>query len=132
METYNVNTYEPVVKKYNVKRIFYMGGKYNGDCNGLAHWYYMNMNPHTDNINIYIYGDFHQTIPNPYHLTVEYEDNGIRTDKFHMSSDGYGNFYKQELYAGKKKKKKSGSKKKKKSGKKKSDKKKKKSGSKKK
>jgi len=118
METYNVNTYVPAVKKYNVQRIEFMGGKYNGNCDGLAHWYYMNMNTDADNINIYIYGDLHQTIPNPYHLSVEYEDNGMRTGKFHMSPDGYGNFYKQEMTTGSKKKKKKKKKsKKKKSGK---------------
>jgi len=117
MEDYTTFAYVPVEKKYRVQRNKFHGKKYEGNCDGLAQWYYTNMNYNTDNIKIYIFGDLHQTIPNPYHLSVEYEEeNGNRTERYHMIPDGYGNFYKQDLYraALKKKKKKKKSKKKKK------------------
>ena len=105
MEKHSTFAYVPVEKKYSVQRNKFHSKKYEGDCDGLAQWYYTNMNPNTDNIKIYIFGDLHQTFPNPYHLSVEYEEeNGIKTERYHMSSDGYGNFYKQEIMrAGKKK-----------------------------
>ena len=116
MEKYSTFAYVPVEKKYSVQRNLFHGGKYEDNCDGLAQWYYTNMNPNTDNIKIYIFGDLHQTFPNPYHLSVEYEEeNGKRTERYHMTPDGYGNFMKQDFFrAGLKKKKKSKKKSKKK------------------
>ena len=88
MEDYTTFAYVPVEKKYRVQRNKFHGKKYEGNCDGLAQWYYTNMNYNTDNIKIYIFGDLHQTIPNPYHLSVEYEEeNGNRTERYQSEWD---------------------------------------------
>ena len=121
MEEYQVNVYVPVTKDYKVNRLTIRNVKYTGDCSGLAYWYYTN-NPNSNNIIIHIHGGFHQTYPNPEHITVEYEDNGMKTMKYHMSIGLDGFFYHQAL-GGVKKKKSKKKKSKKKSSKKKSSKK---------
>ena len=121
MEDGSVNVYVPTTKHFKVNRINFRGSKYTGDCSGLAFWYYMNINVHCNDLIIYIYGDFHTTIPNPEHITVEFESGGFRTHKYHMSLDINGMFYAQNLMGAKnkegvkKKKKKKTKKKKKKS-----------------
>lgn len=104
MEDGYVNVYVPTTKHFRVNRINFRGSKYTGDCSGLAYWYYMNINVHCNDLIIYIYGDFHTTIPNPQHITVEFESGGIRTQKYHMSVDINGMFYAQNLMGAKKKK----------------------------
>ena len=103
MESYN--TYIYVNRNYIVNRIERFGKIYNDNCEGLAQWYYANINPEALNLIINIYGDFHQTYPNPYHLTVEYENEGESTGKLHMSIDHNGYFYKQNIRGSHKKKK---------------------------
>lgn len=97
MEEYTTSIYLPVEKKFKVTRSKFRGTKYTGPTEGLAQWYYINVDPNADNITINIYGDFHQTYPNPMHLSVEYESSGSTSPKYHMSIDQYGNFYDQQL-----------------------------------
>ena len=98
METHSIVAYIPSKKTYRVQRHKFRGKLYEGNCDGLAQWYYTHVNPTTDNLHIHVFGDVHQTFPNPYHLSVEYEEEtGAKTERYHMSSDGYGNFYKQAL-----------------------------------
>ena len=106
MEEYTRIFYLPVNKNYKVNRISTFGKTYNGDCEGLAQWYYANINQYSDNLIINIYGDFHQTFPNPYHLTVDYDNDGETTGKLHMSIDHNGYFSKLNISAGKNKRKK--------------------------
>jgi hypothetical protein len=106
MEEGSVNVYVPTTKYFKVNRIKFRGSKYTGDCSGLAYWYYMNVNVHCNDLIIHIQGDFHPTFPNPQHITVEFEDGGIRSHKYHMSLDINGMFYAQSLMGAKKKKKK--------------------------
>ena len=125
MEKHQVSVYVPVTKNYSVIRYNMKGGKYNGDCSGLAWWFYTNIDPNTDDIVIHIHGDFHITYLNKEHLSVSYENKGIQSQKYHMSLDMYGNFYAQPLTGigigmMKKSKKKKSTKKKKKKNKKKS------------
>ena len=103
METYS--TYIYVERKYIVNRLEKFGKIYNDTCEGLAQWYYANINQNADNLIINVHGDFHQTYPNPYHLTVEYENEGESTGKLHMSIDHNGYFYKQHIRGASKKKK---------------------------
>lgn len=98
METRRIIAYIPSEKTYRVHRHKFRGRLYEGNCDGLAQWYYTYANPNTDNLTVHIFGDIHQTFPNPFHLSVEYEEeNGTKTNRYHMSSDGYGNFYKQNF-----------------------------------
>tara|TARA_B110000305_G_C19249729_1_gene544132 strand:+ start:84 stop:434 length:351 start_codon:yes stop_codon:yes gene_type:complete len=115
MDEGTVDVYVPTTKYFKVNRLTFRGSKYTGDCSSLAHWYYMNINVYCDNLIIYIHGDFHTTYPNPEHITVEFEDGGIRSQRYHMSVDANGMFYNQNLMGAKKKKKTKKKRKKKKS-----------------
>jgi len=103
METYS--TYIYVERKYIVNKIEKFGGIYNDNCEGLAHWYYANINQNASNLIINIHGNWHQTYPNPYHLTVEYDNEGESTGKLHMSIDHNGYFHKQNIRGASKKRK---------------------------
>jgi hypothetical protein len=97
MEQNIVTIFVPTDKHYTVNRVMFRGGRYTHDASGLAWWYY-NANPYSDNITIHIHGDVHQTYPNPEHITVEFEDNGVMSEKHHMSIDpGNGLFYSQPI-----------------------------------
>ncbi len=105
MEEGSINIYVPTTKYFKVDRLTIRGSKYTGDCINLAQWYYMNINVFCDDLIIYIHGDFHTTYPNPEHITVEFEDGGTRSQRYHMSTDPNGFFYNQNLMGAKKKKK---------------------------
>ena len=97
MEDGSVNVYVPTTKYFKVNRINFRGSKYTGDCSGLAYWYYMNINVHCNDLIIYIHGDFHTTYPNPEHITVEFEEGGVRSQRYHMSLDINGMLQAQNL-----------------------------------
>ena len=96
---YNISvpTITYVNKTYNVVREKIINKIYLGDVSGIALWFYQTQNIHVDNIKIIIYGDFHNTFPNPQHLTVEITYPGYRSGRLHMSIDEYGNWYQQPL-----------------------------------
>ena len=86
---------------------------YDGDTNsvqGIAYWFYTNhyqLNP--ENLQISIQGGWHQTYPNPPHISVQFnyqsEKEGVKllmnpnfnSNIFHFSRDPYGNWYPQGL-----------------------------------
>ena len=115
MDEGSIDIYVPTTKYFKVNRINFRGSKYTGDCSSLAHWYYMNINVYCNDLIIYIHGGLHTTYPNPEHITVEFEDGGLRSQRYHMSVDANGVFYNQNLMGAKKKKKTKKKRKKKKS-----------------
>tara|TARA_B100000749_G_C18084208_1_gene324981 strand:+ start:39 stop:410 length:372 start_codon:yes stop_codon:yes gene_type:complete len=104
MEEYTTSVYLPVEKRFKVTRSKFRGTKYTGPTEGLAQWYYINVDPNADNITINIYGGFHETFPNPMHLSVEYESSGSTSPRYHMSVDQYGNLYAQPIAGAEKRK----------------------------
>jgi len=105
MEEGNIVVLVPEEKTFTVNRINVRNEKYMGninDCSLLALWYYNNKNIYSKNLIINIHGDYHETFPNPPHLTVEFLDDKNTTGKLHMSWNGE-NFYQQILYGFKKK-----------------------------
>tara|TARA_Y100000389_G_C17466198_1_gene525810 strand:+ start:2394 stop:2774 length:381 start_codon:yes stop_codon:yes gene_type:complete len=95
-----------VDKTYTVQRRSAKNSSYSGDITGIALWFY-SQNVDVDNINIIIDGDFHSTYPNPPHLTVEINYDGLTTGKLHMSLNENGYWYPQPIqqpnYGGRKK-----------------------------
>ena len=88
----------PTYKKYYVSRIpFRDKSIYNGDVEWVANWFYNNIEIHTDNILIEITGDFHQTFPNPPHLSIRFNYNKSWTPMYHISVDPNGFIYAQVL-----------------------------------
>ena len=108
-----VNVFCPCNKNYTIQHLpedrrypALVPGTVNLD--GIAQLFYSE-NPDLDNIVVNTYGGWHQTFPNPYHLTVkiDYTDNQgnpQNTDKKHYSLDMYGRWYIQHMGAGNKKK----------------------------
>jgi len=97
METGQVTIMAPTVRTYKANRIVVQDERYTGPIDNLAIWYYMNINADAQNLIIFIHGNWHQTIPNPPHITVEYDNNGVRSQKFHMSVYPNGHFFQQLL-----------------------------------
>ena len=96
-----------VEKTYEVNRFAFRGSKYQGDPEGLAQWFYATVDAQADNLTITIHGDFHETFPNPEHLTVEYKWDGGDLGRLHMSVGQDGHFYDQRAAgAGKRRRKK--------------------------
>ena len=95
-----------VTKNYDVKITKFKGSIYEGDTNWIAEWFYTQYEPFADNIIFHIRGDFHETYPNPPHLSIKIEyPNKIVSTWLHMSVDEYGKGYIQNLpIAGKKNK----------------------------
>ena len=88
----------PTYKNYYVTRIpFRDKSIYNGDVEWVANWFYNNIEIHTDNILIEITGDFHQTFPNPPHLSIRFNYNKSWTPMYHISVDPNGFIYAQVL-----------------------------------
>ena len=107
MEEGKVVVLVPEEKTFKINRIKVRGKTYMGDmndCSLLASWYYENINIYAKDLIINIYGDYHQTGPNPYHLSVEFVNGKDNTGRLHISWDGY-KFYQQILPSGRKKKK---------------------------
>ena len=105
METGRVTIMMPQVKTFRVRRVVVQNQRYTGrDVDRLALWYYLNVNPNADNLIIFIHGNWHQTYPQPLHITVEYDNNGQRSRRYHMVKYPDGNFYPQTLPLGQKKK----------------------------
>jgi len=96
-EIYQTIINVPTYKKYAVKRIPFRNTLYEGNTEWLAQWFYNNMDVHADNILIEIKGDFHQTFPNPPHLSVRFKYNDLWTAVYHMSVDQNGFIYAQPL-----------------------------------
>ena len=117
-ESYQTIINIPVYKNYTVKRIPFRNNIYKDNVDWLAQWFYNNIENNTDNILIEIKGNFHQTYPNPPHLSVRFKYNDFWTAMYHMSIDQNGYVYAQPINThmkGKSKKKKGKSKKSKKS-----------------
>jgi len=93
METYTLAIY----KNYSVERIPFYNRIYDDPVDWIAHLFYANVDCTTDNILIKIYGDFHQTFPNPPHLRITFTYNGITTAYFHISVDENGIGYTQPI-----------------------------------
>ena len=88
----------PVLKNYSISRLKFRDQSiYKENVDWLAHWFYTNMDAYTDNILIEITGDFHQTFPNPPHLSVRFKSNGYWSPMYHMSVDQNGFIYAQAL-----------------------------------
>ena len=86
METGQVTIMMPEVRTYKVSRIEIQDEKYvETDVDKLALWYYINVNPNAKKLIIFIHGNWHQTLPQPPHITVEYDNEGTRSRKYHMS-----------------------------------------------
>ena len=101
-EIYQTIINVPTYKKYTVERIPFRNTMYEGNTEWLAQWFYNNMDIHVDNILIEIKGDFHQTFPNPPHLSVRFKYNDLWTAVYHISVDPNGFIYAQPLNAVKK------------------------------
>ena len=92
-----------VEKKYNIIKTKFKNSIYNGDTNWIAYWFYTQYDPNADNITIKINGDFHQTYPNPQHLSIEIINPGndlsnkYKTPLMHISKDDNNYGYVQEL-----------------------------------
>ena len=86
----------PCSKTYTVTRKSFRGEIYRDDVSSIANWVYSE-NIDTDNIHIIIYGSWHRTYPNPYHLTVEIEYNNTSTGKLHISLDETTGFWYKQL-----------------------------------
>jgi hypothetical protein len=112
-ELYKTIINVPTYKKYTVKRIPFRNTMYGDSVDWLAQWFYNNMDIYADNIMIEIKGDFHQTFPNPPHLSVRFKSNDLWTAMYHMSIDPNGFIYAQPLNEVKKGKSKKGKSKKK-------------------
>jgi len=123
MEQHQVN----ILKNYRVVRHPIKGAIYEGDCSGLAYWFYVNVDCTTgindEGVLIHVNGDFHETFgfdiygnKNPDHLTVIYEYAGHQSPRHHMSIDSRDgqSFFSQSLGQGGIKKKRTKKKKKKK------------------
>lgn len=104
MISINVPQCYVVAKNYDIKITKYKGTEYKGDTQWIAEWYYTVYEPFMDNVIFHIRGDFHQTYPNPPHLSIkiEYPDNSF-SSWLHLSIDEYGKGYVQNFnIAGKK------------------------------
>ena len=93
--TEQIETHCPCTKSYTIIRKTQRGTIYQDDVSNIARWFYSTNN--TNNITIIVYGSFHQTFPNPEHLTVEIQYDGITTGKMHLSIDAHGYWYQQQL-----------------------------------
>ena len=85
---------------WTLTRNTFRGTTYEGNANGLVGWYYANLMPWvhptpTHKLEIVINGGFHQTFPNPEHLSVTYIYDGVSSPVYHMSINDRGNFYAQ-------------------------------------
>uniref|UniRef100_A0A6C0C6N2 Uncharacterized protein n=1 Tax=viral metagenome TaxID=1070528 RepID=A0A6C0C6N2_9ZZZZ len=97
METGQVTIMMPEVKTFRVRRVVVQDLSYTGDdVDRLALWYYLNINPDAENLIIFIHGDWHQTYPQPFHITVEYDNDGQRSRRYHMIKYPDGNFHPQD------------------------------------
>lgn len=93
-----------ITKNYDINITKFKGTIYEGDTNWIAEWFYTQYEPFADNVLFHIRGDFHETYPNPPHLSIKIEyDNKMETPWLHLSMDEYGKGYIQNLaIAGKK------------------------------
>lgn len=98
MLTINIPQCYLIAKNYDVKITKFKGTEYKGDTQWIAEWYYTQYQPFADNVIFHIRGDFHETYPNPPHLSIkiEYPD-GNETGWLHVSLDTYGKGYLQNL-----------------------------------
>ena len=106
MISINVPQCYVVTKNYDIKITKYKGTEYKGDTQWIAEWYYTVYEPFMDNVIFHIRGDFHETYPNPPHLSIkiEYPDNTL-SNWLHLSIDKDGKGYIQNFnIAGKKNK----------------------------
>ena len=88
----------PVIKNYSVSRLKFRDQSiYKENADWLAHWFFTNIDMYADNILIEITGGFHQTFPNPPHLSVRFKSNGNWSSMYHMSVDQNGFIYAQAL-----------------------------------
>ena len=85
----------PCTKSYYVIRKPFGRETYYDDVSSIARWFYLTNN--TDNITIITYGSFHETYPNPAHLTVEIQHDGMSTGRMHLSINADGYWYQQQL-----------------------------------
>ena len=118
-----VNVFCPCNKNYTIQHL--PEGRFKAldpgteNLDNIAILFYRN-NPNLDNIVVNTYGGWHETIPNPPHLTIQinYIDiygNPQNTGKLHYSKNIYGMWYIQPIvhYTGGGKRKKKHSKRKK-------------------
>ena len=106
MISINVPQCYVVTKNYDIKITKYKGTEYKGETQWIAEWYYTVYEPFMDNVIFHIRGDFHETYPNPPHLSIkiEYPDNTL-SNWLHLSIDKDGKGYIQNFnIAGKKNK----------------------------
>ena len=98
MLTINIPQCYLITKNYDVKITKFKGTEYKGNTQWIAEWYYTQYQPFADNVIFHIRGDFHETYPNPPHLSIkiEYPD-GNETGWLHVSLDSYGKGYLQNL-----------------------------------
>ena len=98
MLTINIPQCYFITKNYDVKITKFKGTEYKGNTEWIAEWYYTQYQPFADNVIFHIRGDFHETYPNPPHLSVkiEYPDGSV-TGWLHLSIDEYSNGYLQNL-----------------------------------
>jgi hypothetical protein len=99
--TVDVEVCESVTKTYTFEVIETFGTRYTGDMSWIAYWFYTQYDSLTDGVHITVHGDWHQTYPNPYHLSVKITTpSGAYTPMLHISQDEYGYGYMQDLYQG--------------------------------
>ena len=95
-----------IEKTYDINIIKYKNSEYKDDTDWIPYWFYTNYDPEIDNVIFEIRGDFHETYPNPPHLSVRiiYPDKSD-TGWLHISKDDLGYGYIQKMGMGNKNKK---------------------------
>ena len=93
-----------IEKTYNINIIKYKNTEYKDNTDWIPYWFYTSYDPEIDNVTFEIRGDFHETYPNPAHLSVRiiYPDKSD-TGWLHISKDDLGYGYIQNMGMGNKK-----------------------------
>ena len=107
MFSIKIRKYIDVLKTYDVKITPFRGASYTEDTTWIAYWYYTQYDQNADNVTFEIRGNFHQTYPNPPHLSIRViSPDGKITPWLHLSINQAGLPYLQPLtIAGKMRKK---------------------------
>jgi hypothetical protein len=81
-----------IKKNYNIKitPVKQYNSTYSGPVEWIPYWFYTQYDTESDNVTFEILGDFHETFPNPPHLSIKaiYE-NGNILPIIHLSYDSY-------------------------------------------
>ena len=88
--------HQPIQKSYIIRRKMVKGDIYDDNAMWLVNWWFYH-NPWSSEVTISIHGSWHQTYPNPPHLSVEFISAGKSSGILHISINAAGNIYVQSL-----------------------------------